>query len=129
MSHSAIDSKSLDVDLARKPSGCLTVCRTGRSGAVRLKSTSAMATVFVVTAGSGDTYRIERVYLDRDAAHGFAQDYNGIAPVETGAGGGMAGRRPARRLRRPLLACGVVGARPGRQAAGRCGTPTRVNGL
>jgi hypothetical protein len=82
MSHSAIDSKSLDVDLARKPSGCLTVCRTGRSGAVRLKSTSAMATVFVVTAGSGDTYRIERVYLDRDEAHGFAQEYNGIAPVE-----------------------------------------------
>ena len=43
---------------------------------------AAMATVFVVTAGSGDTYRIERVYLDRDEAHGFAQDYNGIAPVE-----------------------------------------------
>ena len=41
-----------------------------------------MATVFVVTAGSGDTYRIERVYLDRDEAHGFAQEYNGIAPVE-----------------------------------------------
>ena len=42
-----------------------------------------MATVFVVTAGSGDTYRIERVYLDRDEAYGFAQAYNGIAPVET----------------------------------------------
>jgi len=41
-----------------------------------------MATVYVVTAGGGDTYRIERVYLDRDAAYGFAQDYNGIAPVE-----------------------------------------------
>lgn len=27
-----------------------------------------MATVYVVTAGSGDTYRIERVYLDRDQA-------------------------------------------------------------
>jgi hypothetical protein len=25
-----------------------------------------MATVFVVTAGSGDSYRIERVYLDSD---------------------------------------------------------------
>jgi hypothetical protein len=34
------------------------------------------------TASSGDTYRIERVYLDGDQAHGFAQDYNGIAPVE-----------------------------------------------
>jgi len=43
---------------------------------------AAMARVFVVTEGSGDTYRIERVYLDRDEAHGFAQDYNGIAPVE-----------------------------------------------
>ena len=41
-----------------------------------------MATVFVVTAGSGDTYRIERVYLDGAQADGFAQDYNGIAPVE-----------------------------------------------
>ena len=41
-----------------------------------------MATVFVVTAGTGDTYRIERVYLDSDQAYGFAQDYNGIAPVE-----------------------------------------------
>ena len=42
-----------------------------------------MATVYVVTAGSGDTYRIERVYLDSDEAYGFAQDYNGIAPVES----------------------------------------------
>ena len=42
-----------------------------------------MATVYVVTAGSGDTYRIERVYLNSDEAYGFAQDYNGIAPVES----------------------------------------------
>jgi hypothetical protein len=41
-----------------------------------------MATVYVVTAGSGDTYRIERVYLDGEQAYGFAQDYNGIVPVE-----------------------------------------------
>ena len=41
-----------------------------------------MATVFVVTAGSGDTYRIERVYLDGERAYKFAQDYNGISPVE-----------------------------------------------
>ena len=41
-----------------------------------------MATVYVVTAGSGDTYRIERVYLDRVEADRFARDYNGIAPVE-----------------------------------------------
>jgi hypothetical protein len=41
-----------------------------------------MTTVYVVTAGSGDSYRIERVYLDPDQAYGFAQDYNGIGPVE-----------------------------------------------
>ena len=41
-----------------------------------------MTTVYVVTAGSGDSYRIERVYLDGAQAYGFAQDYNGIAPVE-----------------------------------------------
>jgi hypothetical protein len=41
-----------------------------------------MTTVYVVTAGSGDTYRIERVYLDRDEAYAFAQGYNGMAPVE-----------------------------------------------
>ena len=41
-----------------------------------------MTTVYVLTAGSGDSYRIERVYLDSDQAYGFAQDYNGIAPVE-----------------------------------------------
>ena len=41
-----------------------------------------MATVYVVTAGSGDTYRIERVYLDPDEAYGFAETYNGTAPNE-----------------------------------------------
>ena len=41
-----------------------------------------MATVYVVTAGGGDTYRIERIYLDRDQAERFAQGCNGIAPVE-----------------------------------------------
>ena len=41
-----------------------------------------MTTVYVVTAGSGDTYHIERIYLDSQEAYGFAQAYNGIAPVE-----------------------------------------------
>lgn len=41
-----------------------------------------MATVYVVTAGSGDTYRIERVFLDGEEAVGFAQAYNGIGPTE-----------------------------------------------
>ena len=41
-----------------------------------------MTTVYVVTAGSGESYRIERVYLDADQAYGFALAYNGISPVE-----------------------------------------------
>ena len=41
-----------------------------------------MTTVYVVTAGSGDTYHIERIYLDSQEAYGFAQALNGIAPVE-----------------------------------------------
>jgi hypothetical protein len=40
-----------------------------------------MATLYVVTAGSGDTYRVEPVYLDRDEADRFALDFDGIAPV------------------------------------------------
>ena len=43
-----------------------------------------MTTVYVVTAGSGDTYRIERVYLDSDQAYGFAQNYNGTEPLIDG---------------------------------------------
>ena len=35
-----------------------------------------------MTVGGRDTYRIERVYLDRDEADRFAQDYNGTGPVE-----------------------------------------------
>ena len=42
-----------------------------------------MTTVYVLTAGSGDSYRIERIYLDGEQAYKFAQDYNGIAPVES----------------------------------------------
>jgi len=43
---------------------------------------AAMRAVYLVTTGSGDTYRIERVYLDRDEAERFARDYNGMAPNE-----------------------------------------------
>jgi hypothetical protein len=41
-----------------------------------------MATVYVVTAGGGDTYRIERIYLDPDEAYQFEEQYNATAPVE-----------------------------------------------
>jgi hypothetical protein len=34
-----------------------------------------MARVYVVTAGSGDIYCVERIYLDRGQADRFAQDY------------------------------------------------------
>ena len=88
-----------------------------------------MATVYVVTAGSGDTYRIERVYLDSEQAYGFAQAYNGIAPVEpVEVEEWRAGPQ-----RRPTTA--RTGARSGGRAsrpasaAERCATPTRANGL
>ena len=70
-----------------------------------------MTTVYVVTAGSGDTYHIERIYLDSDQAYGFVQAYNGIAPVDR-TGRGMADRCSARRLRRPILARRVVAHLP-----------------
>ena len=41
-----------------------------------------MTTVYVVTAGSGDAYHIERIYLDGDQAYGFAQAYNGVGPTD-----------------------------------------------
>ena len=63
-----------------------------------------MATVYVVTAGSGDSYRIERVYLDSEQAYGFAQDYNGIAPVEPVQVEEWQVGAPPARLRRPVLA-------------------------
>ena len=90
-----------------------------------------MATVYVMTAGSGETYRIERVYLDRDEAYKFAQNYNGIAPVEPaqveewqiGAPHGTTpsvitrvrnrpgvGQRPRRRIRRLKISPNVVWA-------------------
>jgi hypothetical protein len=41
-----------------------------------------MTTLYVLTKGQWDTDRIEWLYLDRDEAYGFAQDYNGITPME-----------------------------------------------
>src|SRR6476646_1067423 len=43
-----------------------------------------MATVYVVTAGSGDTYRIERVYLDRDQAYRVAQRRSALRHTDEG---------------------------------------------
>ena len=40
-----------------------------------------MAAVYVVTAGSGESYHIERVYLDADQAYGFAQAKAELAGV------------------------------------------------
>ena len=103
-------------------------------GAGTLKSSqtsatgTAMTTVDAVTAGSGDTYRIERVYLDRDQAYGFVQDCNEYCAGGTGAGGGVAAV-PAGGLRRPGLAGRVVGAGAGQQASrSTCGTPATANG-
>ena len=41
-----------------------------------------MTTVYVVTAGKEDAYRIERIYLDSEQAYGFAQAYNGVGPTD-----------------------------------------------
>ena len=53
-----------------------------------------MATVYVVTAGSAGSYRIERVYLDPDEPHGFAKDHHRIPPAEPVQGRRMAHRCP-----------------------------------
>ena len=89
-----------------------------------------MATVYVVTAGSGETYRIERVDLASDQACGFAQAYNGIAPVEPVH---VEERQTVGRRRPPSRA--PSGARSGVRAslpasvAARRGTPIRANAL
>ena len=44
------------------------------------------------TAGSGDTYRIERIYLDREQAYGFAQDRCPAGPPTTAPTGGRCER-------------------------------------
>jgi hypothetical protein len=76
-----------------------------------------MTAVYVLTAGSGDTYRIERVDLDSDEAHRFAQDYNGIAPVEPEqVEEWQVGAPPSPTTALP--ACGVVGAHPPRSPSG-----------
>ena len=80
----------------------LRVVRRAMGQAAKVQQTSAngMTTVEAITAGSGDAYRIERVYLDRDQAYGFAQDYNEIAPVNPSRW--RSGRPvPRRGLRRP----------------------------
>ena len=86
-----------------------------------------MTTVYVVTAGSGDTYHIERIYLDSQEAYGFAQALNGIAPVEPVQ---VEDGRPV--PRRPPTTVSI-GARSGGRAsrtvsvAARSATPTRAN--
>jgi len=70
-----------------------------------------MTAVYVLTAGSGDTYRIERVYLDSDEAHRFAHDYNGIARRELAGRPGS--RWSARRRRRWKNCSGTRSPRSG----------------
>jgi hypothetical protein len=80
------------------------VAGAGTSSAV------AVTTVYVLTSGSGDSYRIERVYLDSDQAYRFAQDYNGMPRWYRSRW--RNGRSvPARRLGRPLLATRSGGRR------------------
>ncbi len=55
-----------------------------------------MTTVYVVTAGSGDSYRIERVYLDGDAGLRVRAGLQRHRAGGTGPGRGMAGPVPRR---------------------------------
>ena len=75
-----------------------------------------MAAVYAVTAGSGESYHIERVYLDADQAYRFAQAYNGISPVEPVQVEEWQVGAPPAAYAGPLLAGAVVGANPGQQA-------------
>ena len=87
-----------------------------------------MATVSVVTAGSGDSYRIELVYLDAEQAHGFAQDYNGIAPVEPVQVEERQAGAPPGTYDGPYWRAEWWARVPVSKRRGRCGTPTRANG-
>ena len=73
---------------------------------------------YVVTAGSGDTYRIERIHLDRDQAYRFMRDYNGIAPIEPAQVEELqAGRRQRPMKARIGVRSGGRGSRPARGEA------------
>ena len=101
------------------------------AGTLKSSQTSAngMTTVEAITAGSGDTYRIEWVYLDRDQACGLVQDCNEIAPVEpVQVEEWRSGAR--RRPRAARTGGGPSGGRGCRSAsvASTCGTPATASG-
>ena len=103
-------------------------CWHTKSPATSGDGEAAMTTVYVVTAGTGDSYRIERVYLDRDRRTG--------SPRTTTASRrwNRSRWRNGRSVPRPPSTTGPTGARSGGRAcrsqsvAVRCGTPTRANG-
>ena len=81
-----------------------------------------------VTAGSGDSCRIERVYLDRDRDLQVRPRLKRHCAQRTRPGGGIGRPVPRRGLRRPVLAGRVVGAGAGQQAcAASCGTPATAS--
>jgi hypothetical protein len=85
-----------------------------------------MTMVDAITAGSGDTYRIERVYLDRDQACGLAQDCHEIAPVEPVQ---VEEWRSGARRRPTAARTGASGGRASRSASvAACGTPATASG-
>ena len=89
----------------------------------------ATATVFAVTAGSGDSYRIERLYLDGEQAYGFARDYNGIAPVEPVQVEEWQVGAPPGAYDGPYWRAEWWARVPVARVAERCGTRVRANGL
>ena len=104
-------------------------------GAVRLEPTSgdgdggrAMATVYVVTVGSGESYHIERVYLDANWRTDSPRTTT-VLPLLS-----LFRWRNGRSVPRPLSTTVRTGGRSGGRGcrspsdAERCGTPTRANG-
>ena len=84
-----------------------------------------MTTVYVVTAGSGDTYRIERIFLDGDEARGVRQRLQRHRTRRTGSRGGMADRHTAAAYDGPYWRAEWWGMSRRASAAPRCETPTR----
>ena len=89
-----------------------------------------MTTVYVVTAGKEDTYRIERIYLDSEQAYGFAQAYNGVGPTDPVQVEEWQVGDPTAQYDGPYWRAEWWARVPiSKSVAGRCGTPTKVSDL
>jgi hypothetical protein len=76
------------------------------------------------TGGSGDSYHIERVFMESEQAHGVAQNFQRHRPGGTGAVDQWQVGPPARRLRRPYR---HVDWWAGRPVAKQRGAPRHID--